>query len=139
MSLFDDDDAMSPCLTLHSCCGSCVLRSQKRRVVSPDPVASRLPSGLNCVTSTDSECPAIEAVQRATGRTLNTAWGMYTTRSDCSTDTAFLARYAPSSPDSSCTDSTGSSVQRYRHFSAEVQAVQDGGDAVQKVRQYARP
>lgn len=34
-----------------------VLRSQKRTVVSPDPVASCLPSGLKLVDSTASACP----------------------------------------------------------------------------------
>lgn len=42
-------------LTLHSNSGSCVFKSQNRSVVSPDPVASRLPSGLKATTSTDSE------------------------------------------------------------------------------------
>jgi hypothetical protein len=44
----------------------------------------------------------MEAVQRATGRTLNTAWGMYTMRKLCSTDTFCFLRCSPSSPASSC-------------------------------------
>lgn len=41
--------------TLHSCLGSCVLRSQNRNVVSPEPLAKYRPLGLNCTVSTDSE------------------------------------------------------------------------------------
>lgn len=43
--------------TLHSCLGSCVLRSQKRTVVSPLPLASWEPSGEKFTDSTDSEWP----------------------------------------------------------------------------------
>ncbi len=43
--------------TLHSCLGSCVLRSQKRTVVSPLPLASCEPSGEKLTDSTDSEWP----------------------------------------------------------------------------------
>jgi hypothetical protein len=59
---------------LHSHCGSCVLRSHSRTVVSPLPLASRRPSGLKFTASTASEWPGIDAVQRATGRTRKT-WG----------------------------------------------------------------
>lgn len=48
----------APLPTLHSCCGSCVLKSHRRSVVSPEPLARRLPSGLNATASTDSAWPA---------------------------------------------------------------------------------
>ena len=47
--------------TFMVCAGEAVLRSQKRKVVSPEPVARRLPSGLNAVDSTASAWPAIGA------------------------------------------------------------------------------
>ncbi len=44
--------------TFMVCAGVAVFRSQKRTVVSPEPVASRLPSGLKAVDNTASACPA---------------------------------------------------------------------------------
>jgi hypothetical protein len=87
-------------LTCPSVLGNCVLRSQKRTVVSPLPLASCLPSGLNATCkpshkgtsargcmllllvqartdSTDSEWPGMEAVHRETGRTLKMACGAH--------------------------------------------------------------
>jgi hypothetical protein len=45
-----------------------VLRSQKRTVVSPDPVASCLPSGLKLVDKTASACPVAHDDAIKTGR-----------------------------------------------------------------------
>ena len=77
----------SPGRTLQVLSGSCVPKSQNLTVVSPEPLASRLPSGLKLTDSTASEWPDIEAVHRATGRTLNTAWGWYTMQRAFSTET----------------------------------------------------
>lgn len=66
--------------------GVCVFRSQNRTVVSPDPLARWRPLGEKFTESTASPCPAMLAEQRATGRTLNRAWGWYTTRSTRSMD-----------------------------------------------------
>jgi hypothetical protein len=52
------DSAMLPTEQLVS--GSPVLRSQKRTVESPDPLASRRPSGLKLTVSTASEWPVAQ-------------------------------------------------------------------------------
>jgi hypothetical protein len=63
-----------------------------RTVLSPEPEASRLPSGENCTASTDSVWPAMAAEQRVTARTRNSACGWNTMRSTPSTDTCSAAR-----------------------------------------------
>ena len=77
----------TPGPTLQVLSGNCVPKSQNLTVVSPEPLASLLPSGLKLTDSTASEWPDIDAVHRATGRTLNTAWGWYTMRRAFSTET----------------------------------------------------
>ena len=75
------------CLTLHVCAGSCVPKSQNLTVVSPDPLAKRLPSGLKFTDSTASAWPGMDAVHLLTGRTLKMACGWYTMCRAVSTDT----------------------------------------------------
>lgn len=75
------------CLTLHVCAGSCVPKSQNLTVVSPDPLAKRLPSGLKLTDSTASAWPGMDAVHLLTGRTLKMACGWYTMCRAVSTDT----------------------------------------------------
>lgn len=74
--------------------GSCVLRSQKRTVVSPDPVHSSFPSGEKATERTLSEWPGIEEEHRVTGRTWKSACGWYTTVMVDSTETCLAWRPA---------------------------------------------
>ena len=60
-------------LTLHVCSGVWDPKSQSLRVVSPDPLAKDFPSGEKATTSTDSECPGMDAVHLAMGLTLKIA------------------------------------------------------------------
>lgn len=51
---------INKCSPLQTCKGDCVFKSQKRTVVSPEPLASCLPEGLKLVDITASAWPGIE-------------------------------------------------------------------------------
>merc|ERR1711928_325103 len=55
--------------------GLSVLRSQNRTVLSPEPLAKFLPSGLKLAETTASEWPGRELVHLVTALTRKTAWG----------------------------------------------------------------
>mmetsp|Transcript_11772 Transcript_11772/g.26657 ORF Transcript_11772/g.26657 Transcript_11772/m.26657 type:complete len:84 (-) Transcript_11772:419-670(-) len=57
------------------CLGNSTFRSQRRTVVSPEPLANLVESGENAQHKTASVCPVIDEVHLVTGRTLNTAKG----------------------------------------------------------------
>ena len=60
-------------------CGVWVFRSQKRTVLSPDPLTRCWPLGEKATQRMAAPWPGIVAEHRATGRTRNSAWGWYTT------------------------------------------------------------
>lgn len=76
---------------------------------------THLPVGLKAVEMTASVCPCSVLVQRATARTLNTAWGWYTTGRTCSVSTPRAFTHEPrldttsASPRTKNASGTGSS------------------------------
>lgn len=142
--------------------GVSVVKSQKRTVVSPEPLArylkqtqqdvfrtkstvspleywlclrdasehkniyntkigrcpvTHLPVGLKAVEMTASVCPWSVLVQRATARTLNTAWGWYTTGRTCSVSTPRAFTHNPrldTTSASPCTKNASGTGSSYR-------------------------